>query len=566
MHRFKAGLFLYILLAVFFQATPITLAQSSTARAVAPASSASRRSAEKITAEQLRDYLNFVSSDEMEGRDTPSRGLDLTAKFIATNLSRWGIKPAGDDGTYFQKITLRRTTTSPTDSRVMIGGQTFSYGDGFLAAPIAADITGAMIFAGHGWVVNGKKINPYEGLDVKDKIIVVTGNIPVGITSFVDLGGKKGVDWFNPSDYAKLHNAKAVLTLPNAQSVVAWDAIRQIQTEKGVTEVERFLSKDSVATPTVTASMEMARVIFQGEKAGGTDMTLARLLEFQNKGFALDSNKTVAIKVGTKIEKVGTQNVVGLFEGSDEVLKKEYVALGAHYDHIGTGPPSGSEGRFPSTKDKTDFIYNGADDDGSGTVAVLAMAHAFASNPRPKRSILFVWHCGEEKGLWGSRYYTETPSALISIKQIVAQLNLDMIGRSKPEGDTNPANKELAVRDEIYVIGSKMMSTELGELSERINASYLNLKLNYKYDDPNDPNQFFFRSDHFHYAKNGIPIIFYTDGEHEDYHRPSDTADRIDYEQMTRITRTIYLTATAIANAPSRPRVDKTLPFKSLEN
>jgi Zn-dependent M28 family amino/carboxypeptidase len=566
MRRFKAGLFLFILLSVFFQATPVTLAQSNSVRAVAPASSASRRAAEKITAEQLRDYLNFVSSDEMEGRDTPSRGLDLTAKFIAMNLSRWGIKPAGDEGTYFQKITLRRTTTSPTDSRVVIGGQTFNYGDGFLAAPVPTDTTGAMVFAGHGWVVNSKKINPYEGLDVKDKIIVVTGNIPVGINSFADLGGKKGVDWFNPGDYAQLHNAKAVISLPNAQSVATWDAVRQIQTEKGVTEVERFLTKDSVGTPTITISPAMAVVLFQGEKPGGTDMSLSRLVEFQNKGFALDLNKTAAIKVSTKIEQVGTQNVVGLLEGSDEVLKKEYVALGAHYDHVGTGPPSNSEGRFASTKEKTDFIYNGADDDGSGTVAVLAMAQAFASNPRPKRSILFIWHCGEEKGLWGARYYTETPSASIGIKQIVAQLNLDMIGRSKPEGDTNPANKELAVRDEIYVIGSKMMSTELGELSERINASYLNLKLNYKYDDPNDPNQFFFRSDHFHYAKNGIPIIFYTDGEHEDYHRPSDSADRIDYEQMTRITRTIYLTASAIANAPSRPRVDKKLPFDTSGN
>jgi hypothetical protein len=141
-----------------------------------------------------------------------------------------------------------------------------------------------------------------------------------------------------------------------------------------------------------------------------------------------------------------------------------------------------------------------------------------------------------------------------------------MIGRSKPEGDKNPANKELAVRDEIYVIGSKMMSTELGELSERVNSGYLNLKLNYKYDDPNDPNQFFFRSDHFHYAQKGIPIIFYTDGEHEDYHRPSDSADRIDYEQMMRVTRTVFLTASELANSTSRPRVDKKLPDELSEN
>src|SRR5262249_45251598 len=150
-------------------------------------------------------------------------------------------------------------------------------------------------------------------------------------------------------------------------------------------------------------------------------------------------------------------------------------------------------------------------------VGLLEMAQAFASGPRPKRSILFVWHAGEEKGLIGSKYFTTYPT--VPIDKIITQLNIDMIGRSKPAGDTNPANAELTGPDEIYVVGSKKMSTDLGNISESVNASLYNMKFNYKLDDPNDPLRIFYRSDHYNYAMKGIPIIFYFDGIHEDYHR-----------------------------------------------
>ena len=184
------------------------------------------------------------------------------------------------------------------------------------------------------------------------------------------------------------------------------------------------------------------------------------------------------MNVANNTETVPTQNVVAVWEGSDPVLKTEYVALGAHYDHVGSGcPPEG-----------TDTICNGADDDGSGTTALLGMAEALAKAPsRPKRSVLFVWHCGEEKGLWGSRYFTEFPT--VPLNQIVAQLNIDMIGRSKKEGDTNPSNRELTGPDAVYVIGSTMMSTELGELVNSVNNSFLNITYDTKYDDPADPNR-----------------------------------------------------------------------------
>ncbi|HEV2761690.1 MAG TPA: M28 family peptidase, partial [Pyrinomonadaceae bacterium] len=264
------------------------------------------------------------------------------------------------------------------------------------------------------------------------------------------------------------------------------------------------------------------------------------------RGFALSPAKRVGLSVALKTSTAVTQNVVAVVEGADRKLKDEYVAVGAHYDHVGTGRAVNG-----------DSIYNGADDDGSGTVAMLAMAEAFAQGPRPKRSILFVWHAGEEHGLWGSDYFARHPT--VPLRQIVAQLNMDMIGRSKQPGDTKQGNRFLTGPNEIYVIGSREMSTELGELSERVNRSYLNMQFNYLYDDPRDPNRFFFRSDHFNYARKGVPIIFYFDGEHEDYHKPSDTPDKIDYQKMERVARTVFVTATEIANAPRRPVVDKPL-------
>ena len=260
----------------------------------------------------------------------------------------------------------------------------------------------------------------------------------------------------------------------------------------------------------------------------------------------------VNVTVALKTSPVTTQNVIAVLEGSDPVLKNEYVAIGAHYDHVGIGTPVNG-----------DAIYNGADDDGSGTVAVLSLAEAFVRGPRPKRSMLFIWHCGEEKGLWGSQYFTENPT--IPIGQVITQLNIDMIGRTKKENDV-PANQPLPKPGEVYLIGSKLMSTDLGEISEAVNKSYLNLSFNYKYDDPKDPEQFFYRSDHYNYARKGVPIIFYMDGVHEDYHRPSDSIEKIDYQNVEKVTRTIYATGWELANRAARPRVDKPLPAAGAGN
>jgi hypothetical protein len=543
--------------AIYAQATAV-----SKSTATASSSSSARGSVDYITAARMKDYLSFVASDELEGRDTPSPGLDRAAKYIADHLKSWGVKPAGDDGTYFQRIALRRTKVDAAGTRAEVNGQVFSFGEDLIAQPIAGTASAPLVFVNHGWVVKSKNLNPYQNIDVKDKIMVALGGIPKSL-ALTDLAGKQGVDWANPIDYAREHGAKGLIYIPSEQALANWPQTRRVVTETGTLQVEKFLKPDAPQMPIVPISNRVAAALFEGEKQA--ESILNRETSDQVEPFELGRDKKVSLTVAVRTETLSTQNVIGVLEGSDPVLKNEYVALGAHYDHVGKGTTVEDPHRFPA-KDKTttDMIYNGADDDGSGTVAVLMMAEALARGKRPKRSVLFVWHCGEEKGLWGSQYFTEHPT--VPLRQIVTQLNIDMIGRSRPQGDTNPANDNLVKPNEVFIIGSKMMSTELGDLSEAVNKSYLNLSFNYKFDDPKDPEQYFYRSDHFNYARKGIPIIFYMDGDHEDYHRPSDSIEKIDFQQMEKITRTVFATAWELANAAQRPRVDKQLPFETSAN
>jgi len=499
-----------------------------------------------ITAEQLRNYLEFIASDELEGRDTPSRGLDIAAMYIAQHLKAWGIKPAGDNGTYFQKFPLKRHKIDALNTRLELNGQNFIYGEDFLSSFNPASVSGSQIvYASHGWVVKAKNINPYQGIDVKDKIVVVVNSLPKGVT-FQDLQGKAGEDWMSPPLYAQMNGAKAVIAFGTFGNLASWQATKWTQTEKGGLEFGK--PQTQITVPTLTVTPRVISALFQGEKVSGGSIYNKAIQQDFVEPFELKPTKKISLSVAVKTEETHSQNVVGILEGSDPVLKNEYVAIGAHYDHVGTNP-------FWAGEDK---IWNGADDDGSGTVSVLSIAEAFSKGAaRPKRSILFIWHAGEEKGLWGSEYFTDNPT--VPIGSIITELNIDMIGRAQQAGDENPKNKLLPKQGEVFVIGSKMMSTELGELSEATNKSFLNLEFNYKYDDPNDPEQFFYRSDHFNYARKGVPIIFYMDGDHADYHQPSDSIEKIDFNNMEKIARTIFATGWELANRATRPKVDKPL-------
>ena len=549
MRKFLSVLILTSVLVLPF---PATIAQRKTPKTTATQSANAQRGIETINTTQLRNYLSFIASDEMEGRDTPSRGLDITAKFLATNLARWGFKPAGDDGSYFQKIALRRDSIDKEQTRVTLNGQQLTFGDDYIPAGRSGEAAGPLVFAGNGWLIKSKAIDAYKDIDAKGKIVVIftpPDGLPRGFSP-ADLSGKRGEDWIDPADNARNHGAVGIIIVPGFQFLANWERNRMRMTERGATTVEKFQPPSAAGPqlPTIIASPRLANLLMQGEKQNATTLFDAASTGTMPVGFELNVEKKLSMTVVAKRDPISTQNVVAVFEGSDPVLKDEYVAVGAHYDHVGVGVPVNG-----------DAIYNGADDDGSGTTALLAMAEALAkASIRPKRSVVFIWHAGEEKGLWGSRYFVENPT--VPLNKIVTQLNIDMIGRSKKVGDTNPRNKELTGPDEIYVIGSKMMSTELGALSASVNKGYLILSFNYRYDDPNDPNRFFFRSDHFNYARKGIPIIFYFDGEHEDYHRPGDSADKIDYEKMQKVTRTVYMLLWELTNRPARPTVDKQLP------
>ena len=511
-----------------------------------------RVSAEHITSAQLRDYLSFVASDEMEGRDTPSRGLDATAKFLATMLSRWGLSPAGDGGTFFQRIELSHDIVVADKATLSLSGTAYAHGDGWFARPDAGSANAGLLYVSHGWVNTEKNIDPYRGLDVTGKVVVAQLSFFPPGGSFQDL--RRGSTWKRPDDAAKERGAVAILFVPAKRGFDSWERLRTLIGTEQLRPTKLDGTPES-RIPAAVAGLQLTQALFAGEKVDAETIWKGFESGTPAEGFALTPAKTLTIGITTASEVQWTQNVVAVWNGSDPVLKNEYVAFGAHYDHVGINDAPGAEG---------DLISNGADDDGSGTVALLGMAEALAKTPRrPKRSMLFIWHCGEEKGLWGSEYFTDFPT--VPLDRIVTQLNIDMIGRSKAPGDDNARNAALSGPHEVYAIGSKMMSDELAATNEKVNGAYLKLDFNYKYDDPADPQRLFYRSDHINYAKKGIPIIFFFSGLHEDYHRVSDHVEKIDFAKLEKVARTIYVLGWQLAEAPSRPKVDRLLPATVVE-
>lgn len=456
-----------------------------------------KKAAATISADQLKDFLTFIAADALQGRDTPSPGLDAAANFIAFNLKQWGAKPGGVDGTFFQPIRLVRSAPDKDKTKVTSGEVALELYKDFVLMSGSGEVTGPVVYFQ----------TTVGDADVKGKVVLL------------------GQDVKRQEELAAVEHGAVAVIRDSRFSGEDWPSFASsIQRSGG----GRY-SPEAADGQASAVRLQMNHDAF------------AKLLPAQG------AEKTVTISAQTTKDVAMTQNVVAIIEGSDPKLKAEYVAVGAHYDHLGMG--RGTTG---------DQIYNGADDDGSGTVSILSIAEAFLKAPvRPKRSIIFVWHCGEEKGLWGSAYFNQHPT--VPSANIVAQLNIDMIGRSRLPGDTKRANANLTGPNAIYVIGTTMMSTRLGDIVRGVNKSYLNLDYDAKYDAPDDPNRFFYRSDHFNYAKNGIPICFWFDGEHEDYHKVSDEVSKIDFMKMEKVARTVFMTAVTVANEPQRPPVDKPL-------
>ncbi|HUK34209.1 MAG TPA: M28 family peptidase, partial [Vicinamibacterales bacterium] len=317
---------------------------------------------------------------------------------------------------------------------------------------------------------------------------------------------------------------------------------------------------DHVLPPSASANDAFFEFLFS--RAPVKYAELKRLADAKEPlpAFRLDG-VTLTFDINNDYEPIRTQlaqNVVGVVEGADPQLKSTYVAFGAHLDHIGyadselTQTPEGA--RRPGAPGvvtagaEDDRIWNGADDDGSGVVTLMAMAKAFALGPRPKRSMLFVWHTGEERGRWGSLYFVDHPT--VDLDRIVAQLNVDMVGRNRD----NKASESNA----IYLVGSDRISTELDSIIQAANRTLAKpMALDYELNDPSDPESVYTRSDHYSYASRGIPIVFFTDALHPDYHANTDDVPKIEFEKMARIGDLIFATAWRLGNLDHAPVRDR---------
>ena len=502
---------------------------------------------EPITEAQLRNYLGFIASDALEGRRAPSRGLDAAAAFLASHMARLGLKPGGDNGTYLQSIALTRRRVDVDGTTLAIGSRVLVLGDDFLPGQVPGAAEGPAVYIGNGTVVRSRGIDPYEDVDVTGKIVISNAGLPAGLTR-ADLKGPSGQDWESTEQAARRRGAVAVLFLPDYDALERWPVTRDAAGTRSAFTVDAFAGAGDARTlPTATLSAHGVSALFTGRQMSAQEVFQRSVRREPAAPFALPAGVIVRLSVTTIDDHPTTSNVVAILEGSDPVLKHEYVAVGAHYDHLGTAATPDAAG---------DAIYNGADDDGSGTVSVLSMAEAFAtSKVRPKRSILFVWHTGEEEGLWGSRYFTEHPT--VPIDRIVAQLNIDMIGRSTAAREPRATTPlPLTDPDTVYVVGSKRLSADLGSVVEQVNQRGHGLHLDYSLDDPSDPARIYERSDHYQYAKRGIPVAFFFTGVHADYHGLDDEIDRIDFAKMQRIAQMIYTTARTLADRTARPKID----------
>ncbi len=491
----------------------------------------------------LKKHLSIIASDDFEGRNTGSLGQLKAARYISEVYRNAGLLPPVQTSygmSYFQDIPLKRGKIDKLLFR--IGERELSWGNELTGIaiyyPTQKDLK--TVFAGFG--IDTKEYSDYDGLDLKGKMaIIFWGEPKTSDGKFLLTGEERSSAW--GTRYGIYKKVKAARALGAEDVLVIMPSQEDFENRKKT--LDRYTSKGSYVLP--------GEDDFEGKKSKyGTLYTypeaFARFYDLNPKSFGkevnayLDGGKkpkineaTLSIKTEFSLADVVTSNVLGYIPGSEK--KNEFVILTAHYDHLGK---SG------------DDIYNGADDDGSGTAALLSIAEKFGKSyqegVRPKRSILFMAFTGEEKGLLGSKYYCDQ-SPVIPLEQTVVDLNIDMIGRidEDNEGDSNY----------VYLIGSDMLSSTVHELSEHANTECCKVRLDYTFNNFQDPNNFYKRSDHYNFAKYDIPVIFYFNGSHEDYHKPTDTIDKINWGVYARRTKLIYHTALKIANYDGIIEADK---------
>lgn len=481
---------------------------------------------ESITTQNLRKHLTYLTSDELQGRETSYPGQRLAAKYIAAYFKSLGLKATGDNGTYLQQfdveairvsdatsITVKSGTEEKTfswikdfiaftarDTSVSGGAAVVGYMDNRIADSLKPKLAGKVVVAFAGQRKLAKDTSSAQLM----RRMMGFRNDPGSVATFIVM------DDAGPASYARLSAQLASFGVTRGQMRLKGEAQRQMRPGPLMFYI----------------STSVAKELF---KTSGYSLDELREKAYQDSAFAPIILDQVAVNVDAKMIKEDRQseNVIGFLEGSDPVLKKEFVVFSAHYDHLGVGTDGA--------------IFRGADDDGSGTAMVMELAEAFAKNPvKPKRSLVFLTVAGEEKGLLGSTYYTSHP--IFPLEQTIADFNTDMIGRMDT---THEKTKDVPYT---YLIGSDKISTELDSILQVANKETNNIQFDYTYNDPNDPNRFYSRSDHYNFAKKGVPIAFFFTGTHVDYHKTTDTIDKILFDRMVKIGQVVYYAGWKTAN------------------
>jgi hypothetical protein len=504
---------------------------------------AKKKYAETITAADLKKHLSVIASDEYEGRETGKKGQHMTAEYLAQQFYSFGILPIGmsvdTDGmflmnAYYQNVPLIQFKAGGGD--IKTATQNFSFGKDYYYTNGIEDQQvniNEIVFAGYG--IQDSLVRDYDHLDVSGKAVMVLADEPMDKNGKSKITGTKDFSPWTTNRRKKSSEARArkaialLIVIPDFQERYVKNK-RIIESPTLQLDVPK--AKEKVEMPVIYISKSMAdRILKESKQKQTIDKIIAKQAVKKAGHFSFAA--TLAISIIRNVEKLNSENVLGYIEGSD--LKNELVIVTAHMDHLG--------------KDST-VVFNGADDDGSGTVAVLEMAEAFALAKKdghgPRRSILFMLVTGEEKGLLGSKWYTDHP--VFPLANTVCDLNIDMIGR------VDVAHKNDS--NYVYTIGSDRLSTELKTIVEKNNARYSGLLIDYKYDVPNEPNNFYMRSDHYNFAKNNIPIAFFFNGVHADYHKETDEVSKINFELMERRARLVYYSCWEIANRDKRLVVD----------
>jgi hypothetical protein len=464
-----------------------------------------------ITPGDLKENLSILASDALEGRETGTRGQKMAAAFISYHFNELGLE-APVNGSFYQTFELYKTV--PGEVYLTTGGTRFqNYEDiaYFGKDNSGGEVTVPVVFAGKG------RFEDFNQLDVAGKGVLIL------------LGPED--DYRAPVSLARGKNAQMVFILNTRKPEEFKENASQLRSF--LSEARPSLKKPEISNKS-TGIFFVAPVV--AEKILNTTMdklSSAAGPASKNSSLKKVAPGKVSYKTSVEMKTIETENVLGYLEGTDK--KDEVIVITSHYDHIGK-----------KTKGQGDLINNGADDDGSGTVAVMQMAKVFSQAKKegngPRRSILFMAVTGEEKGLLGSEYYTENP--VYPLAKTVVNLNIDMIGRrDEQHQDSAPY---------VYVIGADKLSTELHRVSESVNKKYTNLVFDYTYNDQDHPARLYYRSDHWNFAQKNIPIIFYFDGIHEDYHLPSDEVEKIEFDLLTARTQCIFYTAWEIANRDER--------------